>query len=440
MTQIKAFSNYLLILVKDLDFFSQTQVGKNIILEKTLTSIEEIISFCKEVGNCLLRKYDKKDQIQLISSNSPSIPEHIITDEGRLKQVLINLISNSIKFTQFGSVELEISTETINENCYIRFCVKDTGIGIKNELKEKLFTPFTKGTNNQNQFGAGLGLSIVRDLTEKLGTRIEYNSEYEKGSSFWFFIPVEIEVLSNNNSIYYLESSSKNVPTVRAPYFLIKGKGFSEIKNLYQDIRCENYNQIVSFDNISQQEIIINNININSEISSRNSKLQNSFSSKGQTICNYKLSDFFVNKEVIKNTMIKGKSERIFINIIITDDEVLTRKSNIRLITAIALEKNYNINIIQANDGIECLYLAYKCVKMGIKISFIFSDETMNFMNGLKCAEILSNMADDKQHIKIPLYLVSAIENININAKDVRQILVKPLNKEMTEKVLLEYF
>ena len=157
LTQIKAFSNYLLILVKDLDFFSQTQVGKSIVLEKKETSINEIMRFCNEIGNCLLRKFDKKDQLNIITTNSSSTPKHINTDEDRLKQVLVNLISNSIKFTQFGNVKLELTTDTINEISYIKFCVKDTGIGIKNELKETLFTPFTKGTNYQNRFGAGLG-------------------------------------------------------------------------------------------------------------------------------------------------------------------------------------------------------------------------------------------------------------------------------------------
>ena len=126
-----------------------------------------------------------------------------------------------------------------------------------------------------------------------------------------------------------------------------------------------------------------------------------------------------------------------------TDDENLTGTSNIRLITAVANEKKYNINIIRAKDGVECLYLVYKCVKMGIKISFIFSDETMNFMNGLMCAEILGQIAD-KHNINIPLYLVTAYENtssfMKIHTKDVRQILVKPLTKYVTEKVLCEYY
>ena len=174
LARVKTFSNYLLILVKDLDFFSQKQVGNAIILEKTEAEIEEIIKFCSEVGECLIKKFDKKEQIKLSFLNSPSSPKLIRTDEGRLKQVLVNLISNSIKFTQIGDVELEISSEIINEINFVKFCVKDTGIGIKKEIKEKLFTPFNKGTNNLNQIGAGLGLSIVRDLTEKLGSKIEF--------------------------------------------------------------------------------------------------------------------------------------------------------------------------------------------------------------------------------------------------------------------------
>ena len=132
LDQIKAFSNY----VKDLDFFSKTQNGKNIILNKAETKITDIIKFCEEVGECLIRKFDKKDQIKLIFTKSPLVPFNSFTDEGRLKQVLVNLISNSIKFTHYGEVELELTQENINEIDYIKFCIKDTGTGIKNDLKE----------------------------------------------------------------------------------------------------------------------------------------------------------------------------------------------------------------------------------------------------------------------------------------------------------------
>ena len=159
-------------------------------------------------------------------------------------------------------------------------------------------------------------------------------------------------------------------------------------------------------------------------------------------ICIFKTKDFFLNKEILKDKMTKCKSKK-FINIIISDDENLTRKSNLRLITKVANENNYNINIIQVNDGVECLYIVYKCVKSGIKISLIFSDETMNFMNGLKCAEILGHIAYDNKQIKIPFYLVTAFENMShcgkTYGKDVTEILAKPLTREIAEKVLCQY-
>ena len=104
----------------------------------------------------------------------------ILTDEYRLKQVLVNLISNSIKFTNQGKVKLNVN----KKNSDLVFSVSDTGIGIDIKKKENLFSPFNSlsKADKKNQLGAGLGLSIIYDITNSIGKQIDFTSEVNKGS------------------------------------------------------------------------------------------------------------------------------------------------------------------------------------------------------------------------------------------------------------------
>ena len=120
-------------------------------------------------------------------------PEHrdlkIKTDAIRLRQVLLNLINNAIKFTDHGSIEFGYK---IREDGLLQFCVKDTGIGIPDEKYQLIFNPFRQieEDNTRNYQGAGLGLPICRSLVEKMGGHIWLMSEEGKGSRFYFTHPL----------------------------------------------------------------------------------------------------------------------------------------------------------------------------------------------------------------------------------------------------------
>ncbi|MCA9795232.1 MAG: hypothetical protein KC910_25660, partial [Candidatus Eremiobacteraeota bacterium] len=116
----------------------------------------------------------------------PEVPRQVLGDPGRLRQVLTNLTSNAVKFTSKGEVGIEVSREGER----LRFCVRDTGIGIEPEAQEKIFAPYVQANKSiLAEFGGtGLGLSITRMLVEKMGGQIGVHSQPGQGSTFSFAI------------------------------------------------------------------------------------------------------------------------------------------------------------------------------------------------------------------------------------------------------------
>jgi PAS domain S-box-containing protein len=133
--------------------------------------------------------------IELIVQCAPAMPRTVKGDASRLRQVLTNLLGNSIKFTESGHVELKVfCTEQSSDRIRMRCTVQDTGIGIESAALERLFTPFTQAdASTTRRFGGtGLGLSIARRFVELMGGEIGVTSTVTVGSTFWIEIPLRI--------------------------------------------------------------------------------------------------------------------------------------------------------------------------------------------------------------------------------------------------------
>ncbi len=194
---------HLLSLVEDIFDITGIETGQMKISYKS-TNIARLLN---EVYNIMLgeRIRENKPDIELIlNKNNMDNSAVIMTDSRRVKQVLINLLKNAVKFTDNGYVEFGLSEEAVNDNDYLQFYVKDTGIGIDRKHHELVFNIFRQidDTRTRKAGGTGLGLSISKKIIEKLGGKIWIESEPGFGSVFSFTIPREpnIPLKSNKNN------------------------------------------------------------------------------------------------------------------------------------------------------------------------------------------------------------------------------------------------
>ncbi|MFI4912289.1 MAG: ATP-binding protein [Sedimentisphaeraceae bacterium JB056] len=188
-------SSLLLQLVNDILDFSKIDAGK-LKLEIRKSNLKEIIANLRTIFSTSASRKGIGFQI----TYSKDLPDIIITDPGRLYQCFNNLINNAIKFTDKGKVSLDIYTEEINKQEYIRFDISDTGIGIPKDKQEYIFDYFTQidYSHTRRYGGSGLGLAITKNIIDMLNGRLNLESEEGKGSTFSMSIP--LKTVDNKNS------------------------------------------------------------------------------------------------------------------------------------------------------------------------------------------------------------------------------------------------
>jgi PAS domain S-box-containing protein len=142
----------------------------------------------------LLSLQAREKGLELTCSIAPDVPTALKGDAGRLRQIIINLVGNAIKFTHAGSVELQIRKDAENaDTATIRFIVRDSGIGIAADKQRLIFEPFTQADSStiRKYGGTGLGLTISKRFAELMGGHTGVESTEDKGSTFWFTVMME---------------------------------------------------------------------------------------------------------------------------------------------------------------------------------------------------------------------------------------------------------
>ncbi len=181
---VKMSADSLLTVINDILDFSKIEAGRI-----DLETIDFNLRDCLETSLKTLAVRADEKGLELLCEVAPEVPDVVRGDSGRLRQVIINLAGNAIKFTEKGEVALKVEVEAIHEHdCTLRFTVVDTGVGIPGEKLQLIFEPFSQAdTSTTRKYGGtGLGLTISTRLVEMMRGKIWVESELGRGSQFHF--------------------------------------------------------------------------------------------------------------------------------------------------------------------------------------------------------------------------------------------------------------
>lgn len=196
---IRTSGDGLLSVINDILDFSKIEAGRLDLESQPFELIDTV-----ESAVYLLAQRAAEKGIELLYLIGEETPQIILGDSTRLRQVLVNLLSNAIKFTEKGEIFTSVHSNKVNDFLYeIEFSVRDTGIGIPEDRRDRLFQSFSQvdASTTRKYGGTGLGLSISKRLVEKMGGSMWFESQYGKGSTFHFTIRVSVADAPENVSI-----------------------------------------------------------------------------------------------------------------------------------------------------------------------------------------------------------------------------------------------
>jgi len=214
LTNIRQAGKNLLAIINDILDFTRIESGNLQITELPY----EFNSLLIDVFN-VMRFHLNTKPLRFLTEIDSRIPRQFLGDETRVRQILLNLLSNAVKYTNQGFVKLKISGITVQKECHLLFEVSDSGIGIKDEDKSRLFGAYVRLDKERNTGveGTGLGLSITSSLCKAMGGDISVKSEYEKGSTFSVSIVqrilsplpmAELKDPEQKKTLYYCEDTA----------------------------------------------------------------------------------------------------------------------------------------------------------------------------------------------------------------------------------------
>ncbi len=214
---LNSSSEHLLSLLNDILDFSKIESG-NKKINLTETNIRELIS---NIQGSYLEKSKEKKNLLIIDINE-NVPENILTDDGMLRQILGNLISNAIKFTSCGNIKVIVEQELIKNNqTTLLFRVTDTGVGIPENKIKSVFDKFTQidSINQKKEIGTGLGLSICKQLLLLMNSDIQVQSTEGEGSVFSFVL--NCPVVIKNKEVQEKSGVVETVPFKKTSHLLV---------------------------------------------------------------------------------------------------------------------------------------------------------------------------------------------------------------------------
>lgn len=249
--QIRASGKNLLTIINDILDFSKIESGKMEIIEVSY----EPLSMINDIASMINSRIGDKN-IEFTVDAPPEIPHKLYGDNIRIQQIIINLLTNAVKFTKQGQVQLKLKFKKKNdEEGTLKVLISDTGSGIKEENLDKIFESFQQvdSKRNRNIEGTGLGLAITQQLLALMGGFIDVESEYNVGSTFAFVVPQKI--VSKEASVPKADKMISAAVISQNIYLCAQlVKDLSRLNVSYTILLKENYMDALDFDFVFVEE------------------------------------------------------------------------------------------------------------------------------------------------------------------------------------------
>ncbi len=475
----------LLLILNDILNFSKIEARK-IDIENIPFDIRDLI---EDVADLMSPTANAK-ALEIITNIHSDVPDSLICDSGRIRQVMNNLINNAIKFTYYGHVLIEVKLEKIKDKThFINFNIRDSGIGISPEKLGNMFTAFSQVdmSTTRKYGGTGLGLSICKELIELMKGKIGVESENGKGSNFYFTIPMEkaeeqpeedyaaqkqeiagrnLVIVENNETAARIMGGnfdelnlkhrfirvSKNITAVkeRTKAILLELEKNSDVNaiiishNSYAGIDCAEISSTIKENEILKDLPLILLISAQERLKIPLEKL--------------KLFDRIVNKPVRKNKMLlalffifevtyyeeegtlieKGKTreekrETESLRVLLCEDNEVNMK------VALTILKRFGFYIDFAENGQEAVN---KFIHM--KYDLILMDCMMPVMDGFEATKKIRKIEVEKQ-IEKPILIFALTANAGEEdrkkciAVGMNDFVAKPIKRETIENLLIRF-
>jgi len=463
---IEESSNNLISIVNDILDFSKVTSGK---VEFEHIPFNVMSKFEAAIDSYAAKASQKKIELNLFID--PNIPSHLMGDATKISQIIINLLSNAIKFTdEGGSVDVRIEKiAEVDDLVTLKFSVKDTGIGISPEQKDKIFDEFSQAdASTSRRFGGtGLGLTISSKFVSLMGGKLEVESEVGKGSKFFFSISLEKAPQAQKRvteNFSHIKASYITIPNKKPNYknlkVYIESMGANFTTYDYQDIiKTKELPDIVFIDHqyIDDDDILSLFLDLDTtlillttaEIEQCSCPIKDKVSKViykpinfSKTLRALKVVDSKENKSIkekksVTNTKKLDDNElkEAFegVSALVAEDNVINQKLIYNIL------KNFNIDVTIAHNGLEAVNL-----RKEKDFDIIFMDIQMPIMAGVEATQKILEYEkeNNKKHVPIVALTANTIQadKERYLASGMDKYLQKPINVEELTAILEEYF
>ncbi|MGN0367596.1 MAG: PocR ligand-binding domain-containing protein [Wujia sp.] len=418
INQVVTSANMLLTIINDILDYSKLDAGKMSILPVEY----EPVSLVKEVVDIVANRIGVK-QLELVVDMDPSIPSTLRGDDIRIKQIIVNLVNNAIKFTQTGQVLMSLKKKQLaTDKIALCVAVQDTGIGIKKEHIGKLFNSFEQVDSKRNRKieGTGLGLAIVNNLVQEMNGTIDVKSEYGKGSAFYFEIPQDVvqdtrsvepladcpTVLGYMENPYVKKQLEKDMTLLGAQYMTVTQELLYSIVNqgeidfVFAEESLVTKELIDTINHVAQTNSI--KLVVIEALDSNRYTADDNLIVMHKPICIYNLFAVLQNMSMETERLDAKEDELNFelpgVRALVVDD------NEVNLTVAAGLMEPFHMELDTATSGMEAVKM------VGEKqYDIIFMDHMMPEVDGIETTHMIRDLSDAYKQIPIIALTANAV-------------------------------